>query len=66
MQSMNRTSRHSGRLVHASRLVRRPLVACLALTSLLAVQPVTAQDTGSPPTEVLEGLYPGRAYSPYA
>jgi hypothetical protein len=66
MQSMNRTPRHNGHLEHASHLVRRPLVACLALASLLAVQPVTAQDTGSPPTEVLEGLYPGRAYSPYA
>ncbi len=46
--------------------MRRLALSLLAATPLLTVQPAAAQDTGQPPPEVLEGLYPGRAYSPYA
>ncbi|MEH6650723.1 MAG: DUF3604 domain-containing protein [Motiliproteus sp.] len=36
------------------------------LTLLIMATPVIAQDSGIPSVEVLEGLYPGKAYSPYA
>jgi hypothetical protein len=41
--------------------------AILMLTALMVTNNVAvAQDIGSPQPEVLEGLYPGRTYSPYA
>ena len=36
------------------------------LVLLMAATPALAQDAGTPSVEVLEGLYPGTAYSPYA
>jgi hypothetical protein len=41
------------------------VVAAICLTFALAT-PVLAQDIGAPDPEVVEGLYPGEAYSPYA
>ena len=37
----------------------------LCLTVALST-PALAQDIGSPSPEALKGLYPGKAYSPYA
>ncbi|MEM9800575.1 MAG: DUF3604 domain-containing protein [Planctomycetota bacterium] len=42
---------------------RTTSLLCLAVA---AATPSFAQDAGKPPADVLEGLYPGRAYSPYA
>ncbi len=42
---------------------RLTLVLCLTLA---VAAPALGQDIGSPSTEVIEGLYPGTAYSPYA
>ena len=39
------------------------LILCLMLGMVIQVQ---ASDIGSPSLEALEGLYPGKAYSPYA
>ena len=36
------------------------------LSGLLVPGLVLAADIGSPQPDVIEGLYPGRAYSPYA
>ena len=36
------------------------------LVLLIAAAPALAQDAGAPSVEVLKGLYPGKAYSPYA
>jgi hypothetical protein len=38
----------------------------LALAILIMAVPAMAQDIGTPDPKVLEGLYPGKAYSPYA
>jgi hypothetical protein len=38
----------------------------LALAILIMAAPAMAQDIGTPDPEVLEGLYPGKTYSPYA
>ncbi|MEM7144729.1 MAG: DUF3604 domain-containing protein [Verrucomicrobiota bacterium] len=38
----------------------------MSLLTALLVVPGAAQDGGVPSTEVLEGLYPGKAFSPYA
>jgi len=40
-----------------------PLVLCLAMSGAI---PVLASDIGTPDPAVLKGLYPGKAYSPYA
>ena len=40
-----------------------PLLLC---STLLAATPALASDMGAPNTEVLEGIYPGETYSPYA
>ncbi len=37
-----------------------------ALAFLIVVTPALAQDIGSPSPEAIKGLYPGKAYSPYA
>ncbi len=42
------------------------VVSLLIAASVLMADTVLAQDAGHPPAEVLEGLYPGAAYSPYA
>ncbi len=38
----------------------------ITLLCLVVATPVLASDIGSPSVEVLEGLYPGKAYSPWA
>ena len=42
------------------------LWAFLSIAFLIAAPPVLASDIGSPNLEVIKGLYPGKAYSPYA
>ncbi len=37
-----------------------------ALVILIFITPVLAQDIGSPDPDAIKGLYPGKAYSPYA
>ena len=44
----------------------RSEISCIAVTILALVTPAVAQDAGHPSSEVLAGLYPGKAYSPYA
>jgi hypothetical protein len=45
---------------------RRNDIWCIAVTILALATPAIAQDAGHPSPEVLAGLYPGEAYSPYA
>ena len=45
---------------------KRTKVAVVALMALALPSVAVAQDAGHPPPEVLSGLYPGAAYSPYA
>ena len=46
---------------------RIPLSAVLLVAGVACLPtPALAQDIGSPDPEVLKGLYPGKAYSPYA
>ena len=42
------------------------LLLSTALTAALLSSSALAQDIGSPSPEALEGLYPGKTYSPYA
>lgn len=43
-----------------------PTALALLLSSTISPLGATASDIGSPDIEVLKGLYPGKAYSPYA
>jgi hypothetical protein len=43
----------------------RPATAALLATLVMAT-PVLAQDAGSPDLKVIEGVYPGKTFSPYA
>ena len=46
---------------------RISIFAATFLLGLITLSvPALAQDIGSPDPEVLKGLYPGKAYSPYA
>jgi len=49
-----------------SNLSRSNFGFSLALAILVLASPAMAQDIGQPDPEVLAGLYPGKAYSPYA
>ena len=57
---MNRTSR--GKRNSLSGL----LLAVVAITAVALPAVALAQDIGHPDPEVIKGLYPGKAYSPYA
>jgi hypothetical protein len=47
--------------------VSHPIFAVILLLGVIALAlPAMASDIGSPSVEVLKGLYPGKAYSPYA
>ena len=48
------------------RLSMRLATVSAALTLLILAVPSLAQDIGHPEPEVIESLYPGKAYSPYA
>jgi len=43
-----------------------PIAILLVAVSAVAANTAVAQDAGQPPPDVLERLYPGRTYSPYA
>jgi hypothetical protein len=42
------------------------VLAVVAITALTLPSVALAQDIGSPSPEAIKGLYPGKAYSPYA
>ena len=42
------------------------ILAVVAITAVVVPVAVFASDAGKPSMEILEGLYPGKAYSPYA
>jgi hypothetical protein len=45
--------------------LRRP-IWFVALAILILATPAMAQDIGTPDPDTIKGLYPGKAYSPYA
>ena len=46
--------------------MRKSLLAIVAITALALPGMALASDIGTPDPEVIKGLYPGKAYSPYA
>jgi len=53
---------HPKRYAHLSKL----LIVAVAIAALALPGMAVAQDIGSPDPKVLEGLYPGKTFSPYA
>jgi hypothetical protein len=51
---------------HGKKNLCKLFLAVVAITALTLPGVVLASDIGSPAPEVLKGLYPGKAYSPYA
>ena len=54
------------RTSHGKKNLCKLFLAVVAITALTLPGVVLASDIGSPAPEVLKGLYPGKAYSPYA
>jgi hypothetical protein len=49
----------------AERTKLRIATQLAGLAFLILATPVPAQDIGTPDPDVIEGLYPGKTYSPY-
>ena len=45
---------------------RRSLLIAVAISAMVLPNTAIASDAGTPNLEVLKGLYPGKAFSPYA
>ena len=54
------------RTSHGKKNLCKLFLAVVAITALTLSGVALASDIGSPAPEVLKGLYPGKAYSPYA
>jgi hypothetical protein len=65
--SKNHPHKFSIRRDSKMKKIKQSNIAVMALSGFIAFSaPALAQDIGTPDLEVIKGLYPGKAYSPYA